>query len=545
MKDRRKKNRRSKALAMVLALLTAAAVLMGGCRGKDIPSVETTVPATEAEFSYDGTLQTLADGDSFYTPGTGHSVIDPDRTVLYYNDLLLVFTVSDLPREEMDAIARSVDGQVMGVISGGIHAFQILVPEATLAELEMLAAGLLADPQVLYACCEYPVQIMGGKDDNNPWDLDGLEEDLGNETAPGGIDWWAEAIGAYTAWEYAELCQQVRVGIVDNGFLAGHEDLEGQITFITNDENNTAADHGTMAAGIIAAKNNDVGIRGIADTASLYCADLWPTDDPDAYHTMAEYLAVINYMAQCGVRVVNNSWGCHLPSEGNYLEVKYGGSAEGWQGEYGQWLEARRDRDLIPTAEYCIIMISQLITSNYGDMLHIQAAGNGLDNAGPGVDARYNGFFSRVTEEVYNSMDPSVLEKLSAAGVAYEDIDQRILVVGAVEDTRDGAGNYTMTYFSNYGDTVDICAPGYIVFTTVVPVEGFGYSAGFGTSFAAPMVTGAAAFLWSLDPELTAPQVRRLLLDSAQVSAVGTGSSEGWSYPMLNIGAAARTLLGE
>ena len=34
-----------------------------------------------------------------------------------------------------------------------------------------------------------------------------------------------------------------------------------------------AADHGTHVAGLIAAQNNEIGIRGIADTAELYCVD--------------------------------------------------------------------------------------------------------------------------------------------------------------------------------------------------------------------------------------------------------------------------------
>lgn len=499
---------------------------------------------TEAPPKQDGSLQTLANGDSYYTPAISHVTMDDGRSVLYYNDLLLVFTYEDLDLAEMNALALSVDGEVMGVINGGIHAFQIKVAEKQLSELETLSDELMDNELVLYACAEYPVQIMEMQDDN-PWDPDGPEEDRGNEADPDGLDWWAEAIGAYSAWAYADLCGEVRIGIVDNGFYDVHEDLPGQITFVTNQENNTASDHGTMVAGIIAAQNNDLGIRGVADKAKLYCADLWPTDDPDSYHTMGEYLAVVNYMGQCGVRVVNNSWGCHLPSEERYLEACYGSASEGHEGEYQKWLDQRLEHDLIPTAEFCIVMIAQLMTSDYRDMIHVQAAGNGLNNIGPGVDARYNGFFSRVTEDVYNRMAPKLLEALSAAGITYEDIDQRIFVVGAIENTRDSHGNYLMTSFSNYGDTVDICAPGHIVFTTVPPVDDFYYTAGFGTSFAAPMVTGSIGYLISLDPDITVAELREILLDSAKVRAVGTGASEGWSYPLVNVGAAVKMLLRE
>lgn len=478
---------------------------------------------------YDGVLQMLANGDSFFTPGADHMVTDRDRAVFYYNDLLLVFTEHDLPAAERETLAECVGGEAVGTVSGGVHAFQIRVAEATLEELEALAYSLMEDTRVLYACCEYPVQIMSAAEDENPWGIDGTEAFRGDEAEPGGLDWWAEAIGAYTAWEYTPLCQEIRVGVVDDGFWAEHEDLKGQITFVTNDKNNTAAEHGTHVAGIIGALNNDVGIRGIADTARLYCADLWPTDSPDAYHTMAEYLAVINDMAQSGVRVVNNSWACLYPSEETWQET-WGGAC----GEYSQWLEQRLNRDLIPTAEFCIVMISQLIASGYEGLILVEGAGN------DSVDACYGGFFDRVTEEVYNGLNASVLDKLTAAGVTYEAIDERILVVGAVSNQRDVDGNYYLSWFSNYGETVDLCAPGETVFSTV-PSE-YGYCALSGTSMAAPMVTGSVAFLWSLDPALTVAELRQILLDSAQVQAVGIGSSEGWSCPMVNVGAAARVV---
>ena len=486
----------------------------------------------------DGVICALADGSRYYTPGADHAVTDGGRTVIYYNDLLVAFTAEDMTPEEAETLARSVGGEVVGAVSGGIHAVQIMVEDNTLTGLETLAAQLMSQPQVVYACAEYPVQIMSA--DDNPWNMDGYEPSRGNEASPDGIDWWAEAVGAYTAWQYADRCGEVRVGIVDNGFYAQHEDLSGQITFVTGEECSTPALHGTLVAGIIGAKNNDKGIRGIADTALLYCADVWPTEDEiNSYHTLTEYLAVINCMAQNDVRVVNNSWGCLVPSEKTYTEQT--GSSDG----YAQWLEQRMDCDLVPTAEACIVMLGQLIDSGYENMIMVHAAGNGVDNGGGSVDARFCGFFSRVTEDVYNSLNSSALDWLTGAGVTYEDIDQRIFVVGSVRNERDAAGNYYIAYFSNWGDTVDICAPGEGVYSTSKPVFDIAYGTYSGTSLAAPMVTGSVAFLWSLEPELTVGELRQLLLDSAQVRAIGSEYSAGWSYPMLNIGAAAEALAAE
>lgn len=136
-------------------------------------------------------------------------------------------------------------------------------------------------------------------------------------------------------------------------------------------------------------------------------------------------------------------------------------------------------------------------------------------------------------------MAPSVLDKLSAAGITYQMIDERILVVGAVQNNRDPNGNYTMSTYSNYGSTVDICAPGDLIFCTIPSAFGFYYGAFAGTSLAAPMVTASVGFLWSLDPALSAAQLRQILLSSTQFQAIGFGHR----YPMLNIGAAVESII--
>jgi subtilisin family serine protease len=67
--------------------------------------------------------------------------------------------------------------------------------------------------------------------------------------------------------------------------------------------------------------------------------------------------------------------------------------------------------------------------------------------------------------------------------------------------------------FSNYGaETVDVFAPGASIYSTV---PGNGYEQNDGTSFAAPMVTGLAALLMAYHPELTAEQVREVVLESS------------------------------
>lgn len=62
--------------------------------------------------------------------------------------------------------------------------------------------------------------------------------------------------------------------------------------------------------------------------------------------------------------------------------------------------------------------------------------------------------------------------------------------------------------FSNYGAQVDVFAPGYEIYSTVPKSR---YQSNSGTSMAAPVVSGAAALLWGMYPELTAEGVKQVL----------------------------------
>lgn len=59
---------------------------------------------------------------------------------------------------------------------------------------------------------------------------------------------------------------------------------------------------------------------------------------------------------------------------------------------------------------------------------------------------------------------------------------------------------------------MDIFAPGQDVISTTTESR---YEISQGTSFAAPIVSGVAALVWSYYPELTATQIKEIILKSA------------------------------
>ena len=116
-------------------------------------------------------------------------------------------------------------------------------------------------------------------------------------------------------------------------------------------------------------------------------------------------------------------------------------------------------------------------------MLFIVAAGNG-DQNGNGID----------------------IDEYPDYPSCY-DLDNVISVANMIFD-----GNLEKT--SNYGArNVDIVAPGTYIVSTIVD-NSYGFMTG--TSMAAPMVTGAAAFLYSYRTDIELSDVRRILMETAR-----------------------------
>ena len=152
------------------------------------------------------------------------------------------------------------------------------------------------------------------------------------------------------------------------------------------------------------------------------------------------------------------------------------------------------------------------------------AADNGARVVNMSFGKAYSPQKEAVDEAVAYAVSKGVL-LVHAAGNSGEDIDvernfpTRTFLDGTVSDgwlevgasTSDAAG--LAAGFSNYGQTaVDLFAPGASV-TSLKP--GGGVQTANGTSFASPVVAGVAALVMAYFPDLSAAEVRQILLDSA------------------------------
>ena len=108
--------------------------------------------------------------------------------------------------------------------------------------------------------------------------------------------------------------------------------------------------------------------------------------------------------------------------------------------------------------------------------------------------------------------------------------DPYILTVGATDSSDN------LFSWSNRGNNLDLVAPGN-VYTTV---PGGNYGVGGGTSFASPIIAGAAALVLSVNPNLTPGRVQDILKQSADDLGV-TGWDPVYGSGRINLGRALST----
>jgi subtilisin family serine protease len=306
--------------------------------------------------------------------------------------------------------------------------------------------------------------------------------------------WYLKKIKALRAWDKKRETPEITIAIIDSGIQINHPDLKDNIwrnesevpgNGIDDDGNgfvddingwdfvNNVADpnpkfkngytesgiiHGTIVAGVVAGYgNNGVGISGVTWQARLM--PLKVLDDKGTGDTR-NVVKAIDYAIKNKADIINLSF-----TGFNYSHALY---------------------DAIRRAYDAGIFI-------------VAAAGNDEgEGSGVNIDDR----------PMYPACyDGSAGENMVIGVSATDPMDQK-------------------AKFSSFGsDCVDIASPGVSIFSTTVFAPQFSTSAfsfnkkydGFwsGTSMAAPMVSGAAALVMSMDPRLGAKGVKDILLQNA------------------------------
>lgn len=294
-----------------------------------------------------------------------------------------------------------------------------------------------------------------------------------------------------------------RIGVVDSGVNRNHSTLAGRVvanySYIDPARNNLQVDdvvgHGTTVAQLAAGAAAGQWPGGIAPGAQIVSAriinDQRPTDDGSGKGNEVNGALGFAWLHQdlinAGVRIMNNSWG----------------------GLY--WTNLNATAPI--AAEYRPFIVGN-------DGLVVFATGN---------------------EGRANPSDMAALPSQPGPGgsLPAADLQRGWLAVAAL----DTANPDRLASYSNAcGIAKSYClvAPGTVMFVGPNSVGGdLGYYYGSGTSYAAPLVSGAAALVWQAFPYFNNDLVRQTLLGTA-TDLGAAGPDEVFGYGLLNIGKAIK-----
>ncbi|HJV32725.1 MAG TPA: S8 family peptidase [Patescibacteria group bacterium] len=314
--------------------------------------------------------------------------------------------------------------------------------------------------------------------------------------------WYLAAIGLPDAWEFSKGSPKVAVAVLDSGVDLSHPDLRDRIwtnpneiagngidddrngyvddvhgwDFVDGDadpnpevassDQREGADHGTLVAGIIgAAGNNGEGVSGVSWNVGIMPLRVL---DADGAGNTPGVVRAIRYAIAAKAKIINISF-----TGPNYSQA------------LADALKAAHDAGILVVAA----------AGNEGDT----ERGGDL-NIYPSYPACYRG----------------------PAGER--------LVLGVASLDRAGL----KSSYSSYGsDCVGISAPGESFFSTQTfrpAIEGFEKAYGdswFGSSLSAPVVSGVAALLASMDPSLDADDLRAFLRATAKSVDASNGPYAG------------------
>lgn len=283
-------------------------------------------------------------------------------------------------------------------------------------------------------------------------------------------------IEAPSAWNYIDSSPEITIAVIDSGIDLDHPDLAANIWTNPNE---------------IPDNNIDDDKNGLVDDIHGY-----------------------NFLENnASVQDING----------------HGSKISGIIGAVGQ-----NDTGIVGISWHCKIMVLKILDQDGNSTVNnaIRAIDYAINNGAKIINASW-GFHAGSTPEKYSRSLYEAIARAQEKGILFvSSVGNGENYIGQNNDAAEKT-NFPSSYdleniisvassnlkdelafFSNYGlYTVDIAAPGIDIYST--DYDG-GYSAMTGTSISAAFVTGAAALLWQLNPELEYQEIKSLLIDNSE-----------------------------
>lgn len=392
---------------------------------------------------------------------------------------------------------------------------------------------------------------------NNSTQVDAAKESW--ETAEYNKNWGLKAMKASSAYALGYYGQGVKVGMMDSGFLTTHQELSGdrwhtvkfEGTYSQSGErypqyafkdeygrpqNNGDTgkynkgdkfsvdgaynpdfndNHGTGCAGVYAGNRDGVGMHGVAWGSEFYSANTGGTDSTN-YGPFLDYnffKAGYDALVNSGVKIINNSFGTNLKQvdENGKIVTYYQSGPElttvkDIEYEYFLFKKQYNNNDADPELKGKSFVDAAWDAVKGKDVIQVFTNGNN-DRANPYHRALYP-YFNPEAEAQW----------IAIAGLRQMDknTDPDNYKLEANFNEAGYAKYWTLTGPGQNGNTANIKGDD----------QYGGYS---GTSMAAPFISSAFGVLASRYQDMSAVQVREVLLTTANHKNADGTDMEGWA----------------
>lgn len=380
---------------------------------------------------------------------------DSQAEVEYTEDEILVVFEDDVTKKEAKEVVEQQDGEDMDVLDTPQEEITSLVQIPKDQSVEEAVAQYEADPNVAYAQPNYKYKLTDSADRRS--EAESAAMDLDDSMAES--LWHLDMIQAGEAWELLKEIkhEKVRVAVLDTGADLTHPDLKANI-------------------------NSSLCVDLSYGIPRLFRGD----DDGHGTHVTGIIAATANNgIGVAGVATGGDNTGAEV-----FVVDVFSGNPKN-EDDYGATTAA-----MVAALQYAANNKAKVINMSVGYDIN-----------------QSNAYEDRLLENAINQVTASGSLIVAASGNDNNTVTNYPADFEACISVISVNQNKQRSVFSNYGTAKDLSAPGAYILSTGV---GGNYVPKSGTSMATPVVSGTAALLYSVDPNLSPEDVKNILYRSAE-----------------------------